>query len=220
MNWQEYQNAVGVLYEQLEGIGKVHKSVTLPDKVTSQPRQVDVWVEISTKNHMMSLLVDAKFRKDPLDVKDIEEVAALATSVGANKSVIVALAGWTRPAEIKANHIGLDLRVLTLEDALDLIVKDKWMLCSECGNDCIVMDVSGGIITDGMIGLFTAGRCRECGTSMAWCWDCGARVLLRIGEKFKCDCGHWWQNSKKHAQVKPSRDTKWMPLAKDLTLLA
>ena len=39
MTWQEYQEAVAQLYEQLDDLGEVQRSVTIPDKVTGQPRQ-------------------------------------------------------------------------------------------------------------------------------------------------------------------------------------
>ncbi len=43
MRWQEYQDAVAELYLKMEKLGTVYKNVSLPDKVTGQPRQVDVW---------------------------------------------------------------------------------------------------------------------------------------------------------------------------------
>ena len=46
MTWQEYQDAVGELYERLDDLGTVLRSVTIPDKVTGQPRQLDVLVEM------------------------------------------------------------------------------------------------------------------------------------------------------------------------------
>jgi len=71
MEWQEYQEAVAILYEQAEGIGVVRRNVFLPDKVTGQMRQIDVLIELEAKSHPISILVDAKFQKGKLDVKDI-----------------------------------------------------------------------------------------------------------------------------------------------------
>ncbi|UUO16581.1 HEAT repeat domain-containing protein [Dolichospermum heterosporum] len=119
MNWQEYQDAVGELYAQMDDIGCVRKNITLPDKETGQARQIDVWLEYKFKGHTIGILVDAKYRKEKLDVKDVEEVIALADAVGATKSVIVALSGWTGPAGIKAQLKGMDLKLWTLEQALN-----------------------------------------------------------------------------------------------------
>ncbi len=202
MNWQEYQEAVGELYAQMEGIGRVSKNIFLPDKITGQARQIDVWIEADIKSHKIGILIDAKYRKDKIDVKDVEEVLSLADAVGANMCVLVALKGWTKPAEIKAQATGLDLRLLTLEQALDLMVPDKWIVCPECMNDCIVMDCAGGMVVGNMWSLLTAGRCRECKTARVYCWACGYRMLLKLKEQMKCDCGHLWKNSAKSITVK------------------
>src|SRR5688572_3251296 len=120
MNWQEYQEAVGELYVQMEGVGNVFKNITRPDRDTGQARQIDVWLEINVKSHSLGILIDAKYRREKIDVKDVEEVLSLANAVGANKCVLIALSGWTKPAAVKALASGLDLRLLTLEQALDI----------------------------------------------------------------------------------------------------
>jgi hypothetical protein len=125
MEWQEYQEAVAILYEQAEGIGVVYRNVLLPDKVTGQMRQIDVLIELEAKGHQISILVDAKFRKDKFDVKDIEYVLALAEAGNAIKSVIVAANGWTGPSETKAEFCNMDLLLLSIDEALDLVVEDK-----------------------------------------------------------------------------------------------
>src|SRR4051812_1162167 len=102
MTWQEYQGAVALHYEQKEGKGSVFRNIFVPDKVTGQNRQVDILIEIEERGHKLKLLIDAKYRKEKLDVKDVEEVLALADAVRASKAVIVAANGWTKPAEIKA----------------------------------------------------------------------------------------------------------------------
>jgi hypothetical protein len=209
MNWQEYQNAVGELYLQMEGLGDVRKNITFPDKVTGQARQVDVWIDIEAKNHKIGVLVDAKFRKEKIDVKDIEEVLSLASAVGANKAVLVASSGWTEPAEVKANHSGVDLLLWTLEEALDLMVPDKWIMCSVCENDCIVLDRSGGMVVDGMWSLLTAGQCRECNAGLILCWACGERILLENEDEAECSCEHLWKCSASDLFVRPVGDEDW-----------
>lgn len=102
MKWQEYQEAVAAFYEQLEGFGNIRRNVFLPDLVTGQSRQIDVMIDLNERGHSLSILIDAKFHSTPLDVKDIEEVAALSQAVGANKAVIVAANGFTEPAKTKA----------------------------------------------------------------------------------------------------------------------
>jgi tetratricopeptide (TPR) repeat protein len=209
LNWQEYQEAVGELYIQMEGIGNVKKNITLPDKITGQPRQVDVWLEIETKSHKLGVLIDAKYRKHKIDVKDVEEVMSLANAVGANKSVLIASIGWTAPAKIKAGTLGLDLRLFTIEEALELIVSDNWRMCPACENDCIVLDCTSGMVVDGVWSLLTAGQCRECRSALILCSACGDRLLLKAKERAKCSCSHVWKNKVSEVLVKPRFSKQW-----------
>jgi hypothetical protein len=192
VNWQEYQTAIARLYEQAEGIGQVQHGVTIPDKVTGQPRQVDTLIEIEAKGHYVRILVDAKFHKDKLDVKTVEEVAALATAVSANKAVIVCANDWTKPAKKFADFCGIDLRIVSIEEAVELLDPNKWKLCPACECDCIIMDQEGFLVVDGLIFWWLAGQCRECKAGLAWCQECGQQMLIGRGKKLRCRCGHTW----------------------------
>lgn len=195
MKWQEYQDAVAALYEQTEGFGNVKRNITIPDKITGQSRQIDVLIELEAKGHSLKLVVDAKFHADPIDVKEVEAVLALADAVGANKAIIVAANGWTEPAEKKALHTGCDLRLLSLEEALDIIVPDKWEICTNCQHDCIVLDENGLLITnDGVAFWWFSGQCRECKYAFAWCQECGHYMNIPLDGQTECTCGHLWEN--------------------------
>jgi len=195
MTWQEYQEAVAQLYEQLDDLGSIRRSVTIPDKVTGQPRQIDVLVEIEAYGHYLRIVVDAKFHGEKIDVKDVEEVVALAGSVRASQAVIVAANGWTEPAAKKAEFQNCSLRLLSLEDALDLLVPDKWAMCPSCKKDCIVLDMEG--VTGYGPGWlwWLAGKCRECKYGFVWCQDCGENIEMPFNEEVFCGCGHGWCSS-------------------------
>jgi len=195
MNWQEYQEAVARLYEQFDALGRVRRNVYIPDRVTGQRRQVDVLVELAAKGHRLSIMVDAKYYSVPIDTKVIEGVTALGRSIGASKVVIVTANGWTAPAARKAEHLLCDLRLLTIEDALDLVVPDKWMMCPHCHDDCIVLDQPGWApVRDGTIIWWLTGRCRACNHGLAWCQDCGECFEVRHGDSVRCLCGYEWSN--------------------------
>lgn len=126
LTWQQYQMAVGALYEELEGVGKVRHNIMLKDRNTGQLRQVDIWVSMKLKEHEINLLIDAKYRKDAINVKQVEEVLSLAQAVGADKAVIVAPNGWTQPAERKAKSHRMDLRLFSLEEATKTLDWHSW----------------------------------------------------------------------------------------------
>jgi hypothetical protein len=206
MPWQEYQEAVAQLYEQLDELGCVHRSVTLPDKVTGQPRQIDVLVEFEAYEHRLRLVVDAKFHSEKLDVKDIEGVLALAEAVRASKTVIVAANGWTEPAAKKAEFEDCTLRLFTVEDALDLLVPNKWAMCPNCHRDCIVLDMDEATQYGGGVLWWLAGRCRICRYGFIWCQDCGENLGLPFNEEVTCGCGHVWRSDDQGLSIRLAPD--------------
>lgn len=196
MTWQEYQEAVAVLYEQADGFGNVSRNVMVPDKITGQPRQIDVLIEIEAKGHPLKMIVDAKFHAVPIDVREVESVLALADAVGANKAIVVATNGWTEPAKKKADHVGCDLELLSVDEALDLIVPDKWKMCPSCDADCIVLDQEGAVTFEGGAWFWwLAGQCRGCKCARIHCQDCGLKTYIELHASMVCGCGHRWSST-------------------------
>ena len=145
MDWKEYQYIVGEIYDRAEGIGKIHRDVMLPGKSSGRERQIDALLEIKTKGHTIKVIIDAKYRKRRISTGDIGIVSELLDAVGADKEVIVCPNGWTRYAKARAKELRLDLRLITIEDAVEFFNPGKWKLCPICRNDCIIMDKVGGI---------------------------------------------------------------------------
>ena len=197
MTWQEYQQAVSKMYETMTDMGIVKHNIRIPDKITGQKRQIDTWWEIKINGHRINVLIDAKYRKGKIDIKDLEEVEALAASVKAHKIIIVTNKGWTKPAMKKANFCDIDLKILKIEDALDLIIPDKWFMCHDCPDECVVMD-SDGILYREDSGLFFdwyAGRCRKCKNIYFHCPGCGKRIILENDDEYICYCKHVWKKN-------------------------
>ena len=202
MTWQEYQEAVSVLYERADGFGNVSRNVMVPDKITAQPRQIDVLIEIEAKGHPLKMIVDAKFQAVPIDVREVESILALADAIGANKAIVVAANGWTEPAKKKADHVGCDLVLLSVDEALDLVVPDKWKLCPSCDADCIVLDQDGAVtFEDGSVFWWLAGQCRGCNCARIHCQDCGTKAYIDLGQSMICGCGHRWASTDKGVTI-------------------
>ncbi len=124
LTWQEYQEAVAFLYEDLSGVGRIQKNLLINDVDTGQPRQIDILLIVETKGHRLRIAIDAKYRKRKLSVKDVEEVMGLAQAVSADKAAIVAANGWSTPAKKKAERCRLDLRLLTPSEALSVLLEE------------------------------------------------------------------------------------------------
>ena len=196
MKWQEYQEAVGRIYEEMNEFGIVKKNITIPDKVTGQPRQIDVWWEMHIGTHIFKILIDAKKRKNKIDVKDVEEIVALAKAVNADKAIIVTNGEWTAPAEIYSKFEGLDLRIFDINEATDIMVENKWKMCKVCNDDCIVLDNVSGFEINGQIKWWLAGSCRSCYAMLVNCQDCGQKHIILDGQNWQCICPIVWVNNK------------------------
>ena len=159
MEWQEYQDAVAELYVQAEGIGDVQKNITLPDKVTGQPRQVDYLITAVIKGHEVKMIVDAKYYKEKININHIDGVNALAEAVGVDKAIIVCANGWTKPATNKARFLNMELRLWTIEEARECMNPGYWMLCPVCNSGLIIMDNNGfNVSREGIISWWLAGQ--------------------------------------------------------------
>jgi hypothetical protein len=212
VKWQEYQEAVGVLYEQFEKMGTVQKDIYRPDKVTKQKRQIDIWCEIMFDTHQINVLIDAKLRSVPIDVKVVEEVAALAEAVTANKAIIVTNKGFTKPAMQKAKSIGMDIRILSIEEALNFVVPNKWMMCYDCKDECVVMEWDGVLFRDseGLFFDWSAGRCRECKNLYLYCPGCGSRTIIEDSDPWRCNCKHTWKTQNSQLLIKFKGNKKFI----------
>ncbi len=214
MNWQEYEEAVGKLYEKAEDLGQVYKNIKRPDKVTDRPRQVDVWVEFEKAGHTIKILIDAKFHKNKINVRHVESVHALAQAVGAHKAVLVASNGWTDAASEKATYFRMDLMLLTFDEALEILIPDMWEMCPHCENDCIVLDQYQMIGVNGLIFWWFSGKCRECNHAFVWCQDCGTKAYIEEKHVWKCYCGHDWRNYTEGIALKLSGSNDWITISK------
>lgn len=204
MTWQEYQTAVGKLYKNMEGMGVVKQNTCILDKITGQKRQIDVWCEINVDGHKINILIDAKYRKEKLDIKDLEEVEGLANAVKANKIIIVTNSGWTEPAQKRAEFSNIDFRILTIEDALGLIFPNKWLMCYSCKDECVLMDSDGVLLRENtnLFFYWHAGKCRNCKNLYFYCPECGDRKIIDDDYSYECNCKHIWKRSKGELQIK------------------
>ncbi|MFC7526135.1 restriction endonuclease [Parapedobacter sp. GCM10030251] len=204
MTWQEYQTAVSTLYDKMDLMGRLSYNVRRTDKITGQKRQIDVWWEINIGGHVINILIDAKFNKTVIDVNEIDSVASLAESVNANKAIIVTNNGYTDPALKKAAFLGMDVKILTTEEALNLTVPNKWMMCYDCNDECVVLDLDGVLFLEnaGLFFNWYAGRCRRCKCLYLFCPQCGTRVILDDDTSFDCGCKHTWKIEPTNLQIK------------------
>jgi len=193
MNWKDYEKAVSEIYSQLNAANVVRKDVRISDRKTGGLRQVDIWVEAVVGSHLIKMLIDAKFHKDKINVKTVEEVGGLADAVGADKAVIVCANGWTTTAEKRATGLGIDMRLLSVEKAREALDPNLWELCQLCKEDFIILNSEGISELKGLYSWWLAGTCKGCGGGLIHCQNCGEKAFLEKGRSHVCSCGHVWK---------------------------
>ncbi len=95
----------------------------IPDKDTSQLREVDISLRSQIGSSNILVIVECRDRKGDEDVTWIEQLSRKRESVGADKAVAVSSSGFSDPAIIKASKENIELRIL---DKIDPAEIGKW----------------------------------------------------------------------------------------------
>jgi len=104
---------VALLEEHLGPLGIEVKSPDyIPDKDTSQLREVDISLRSQIGSSNILVIVECRDRKGDEDVTWIEQLSKKRESVGADKAVAVSSSGFYEPAIIKASKENIELRTL------------------------------------------------------------------------------------------------------------
>lgn len=111
--WKQFEQAVGAFLQALDPSAKVTHDKQTPDADTGTPRQRDVWIETTFGGHLqITILVSCKRKKAKLNQQDLDAFVGELRSSGANKGVLYAYSGFTKPALQKAHAIGISCCVL------------------------------------------------------------------------------------------------------------
>jgi len=113
--WKWYQKRVADLFRKIEG-AVVDEDVTEVGQDSGVPRQLDVRVQLPLSIDVgqgfeievpVKIIVDAKAHSQPLDVKDIEEIAGLKDDVRANLAVAVTPEGVSEGGRQRGRALGV-----------------------------------------------------------------------------------------------------------------
>lgn len=105
----ELELLVQKIQQQLAPQADVLHNVKLEGRRTGAKRQIDVLVREKIGQYDISIVIDCKDYKHPVDVKGVEEFAGLLDDVGAQKGVLVCPVGFTANAKTRAAGLQIDL---------------------------------------------------------------------------------------------------------------
>jgi hypothetical protein len=187
-DWKLYEKAIARI-EKSYGNCKVTPNHRPIGRLSGVKRQVDVWLEASVgDNHIVRVAIECRHHTDtPVDIKDIDAFCGFLDDVGANKGVMMSHSGYTDGARKRAEGAGIDLKVLTLEEAEEF----DWEEFVQ--DDCQVENCFGTIQWHFQDGNSEAGRCHNCGTFHIRCGNCGEVSWYHESDIEECLCGMSWR---------------------------
>jgi Restriction endonuclease len=107
--WRRFENVVAEITRDLSPFGaEVLQDQRLIGLITGVPRQIDILVRTPSDAGDVTLVVDCKDHKAPVDVKDMEAFLGLLEDVGANRGAIVSALGFSEAAIKRAVRRGVD----------------------------------------------------------------------------------------------------------------
>ncbi len=193
--WREYERLVSKLTtEDYDNNYTVIPNARITGFISGRKRQIDVLVEYRFDSQLSRRIIfDAKFRKRPIDIKEIEAFEGLMRDVNSQRGFIVCSNGYTVAALKRAQeHIGIKLLPAEEIEEFDI---NSWDSCrsKSCMNGLVLWDATPSLIIDGMVSVQATGKCDECGKFHIWCWDCGGRYFIDFESELQCSCkGPWF----------------------------
>lgn len=196
-NWQAYERLVSLLMSDKYNDDQftVIPNAKITGLISGVKRQIDVLVEYRYSDDLSRrIAIDAKLRKSPLDIKELEQFEGLLKDIEASKGYLICPNGATKAAYVRSQDL-IDIEILENPDELDL---SAWDIClnPDCSDGLVLWDASPGILpcgSDSVIAVNCTGKCDRCAKFHVWCWDCGNRVFLQDEEEWQCSCeGPWF----------------------------
>jgi hypothetical protein len=133
--WETFEKLVARVQEDLAPGVSVKLNQKLPGRNSETSRQVDILVQKMVGNYCVSIVIECKDHKRPVNVKQVEATIGLIKDVGANIGVIVASSGFTKAALTTGKNAGLKLYKLIDTD------NHSWKVDVKIPSVCIVRNM-------------------------------------------------------------------------------
>ncbi|MFV0271776.1 MAG: restriction endonuclease [Macellibacteroides fermentans] len=160
--------------------------------ISNRKRQIDVLIDYRF-NHDLErrIIIDAKERKRPIDIKEVESFEGTMRDVGAQKGFLICTNGYTKAAQNRAQQ-AIGLKIIPESEIEELNIS-SWDYCCNCERGLVLWDLYFGIEYDGMNYIQATGKCDNCGKFHIWCWSCGNKYVIGSEEEFQCNnCEEPW----------------------------
>lgn len=110
-----FQRLITMINATLAGDARIVESAMLADKVTAQPREVDILITASAAGYSVNIAIEVVGRSRKADAPWVEGMRAKHANLPTDKLILVSEQGFSRPAIAKAKFYGIE--TLTIERA-------------------------------------------------------------------------------------------------------
>lgn len=159
--------------------------------ISKRKRQVDVLIDYRFDHDLeRRIIVDAKERKRPIDIKEVESFEGMMRDVGAHKGFLICTHGYTKAAQNRAQK-AIGLKIIPESEIEELNIS-AWDYCYSCESGLVLWDFYFGLEYEGTMSVQATGKCDSCGQFHIWCWSCGKRHVIGNEDEFQCHCKEPW----------------------------
>jgi hypothetical protein len=118
MNWETYENIVFENCKRYFREATIEKNIKITGRYSNRKRQIDILITQYIAGNKIAIIVDCKFYKKKIDVKQVESFIAMMDDVAADKGLMVTEKGYTKSAINRAynNPRYLELDIYTLAE--------------------------------------------------------------------------------------------------------
>jgi len=116
--WEDYERQIHNWLKHNYPNFDIRHNVKVVGKKTGVPRQIDIQIKARIAGFEISIIIDAKFHKKNIDVKDVEEFIGMMSDVGANKGIMITPHNYSTAALNRAQNddSDIELDILSLDD--------------------------------------------------------------------------------------------------------
>ncbi|MDI5977981.1 restriction endonuclease [Amycolatopsis magusensis] len=123
--WQRYEISIHEMLSAFDPAAFVRHNTQIPGRFSQVPRQIDVWATGTVIGQQISVAVECKMQKRPVDVQIIDAFIGKLLDIGADRGVIYSYSGFSNGANMRA-YAARSPAVLTVALKTPRIVKDSF----------------------------------------------------------------------------------------------
>lgn len=148
MNWKDYEKEIYEIFRSEYPEAEITFDARKPGRYSKVDRQCDVLIEDYIAGNRMTIVVDAKFFGQKVDVKDVECFIGMLEDIGAHKGLLVTQCGYSEAALNRAQNgqSDVELDVLNFQELKNFQSHGAIPYATDCA---VLLPAPFGWIIDG-----------------------------------------------------------------------